>query len=334
VTTVRREVRVLSGGDLSKMLTLSDVIPAIESAYLAASQQHAQLYPVVREPLATGGVFGIKSGYWPDQESLGLKVAGYWPVNRAKGLDNHQAMVVLVEPATGVPRAIIDGNFITAIRTSAAGAIGLRYLARPDAQTALIVGTGVQAEAQARALDWWQRGIDVSVFEPLDTDGLPIARAFCDRLADSGLACQPAASLENAVRTSEVIITTTPAKQPFIRRDWLSPGVHINAMGADTAGKQEHEIATLRDSLVIVDDWAQASRLGECQHAVAAGLFTDERHPQSIGELIAGTAPGRTDNGQLTLFDATGLALQDLAAAELAAQTADERDAGIIIQLD
>jgi ornithine cyclodeaminase/alanine dehydrogenase-like protein (mu-crystallin family) len=334
VITVRRDVRVLSGGDLGKMLTLGEVIPAIESAYLAASEQQAQLYPVIREPLASGGVFGIKSGYWPDQESLGLKVAGYWPQNRAKGLDNHQAMVVLVEPATGVPRAIIDGNFITAIRTSAAGAIGLRYLARPDSQTALIVGSGVQAEAQARALDWWQRGIEVSVFEPLDTDGQPMARAFCDRLGHSGITCQPSGPLEDAVRRADVIVTTTPARQPVIHRDWLTPGVHINAMGADTAGKREHEVATLRDSLVIVDDWTQARRLGECQHAVAAGLFTDEQHPRSIGEVIAGTAPGRTDDAQLTLFDATGLALQDLAAAELAAQTAEERDAGIIIQLD
>jgi ornithine cyclodeaminase len=329
-----RDVRVLSGGDLSKMLTLSDVIPAIESAYLAASQQQAQLYPVVREPLASGGVFGIKSGYWPDRESLGLKVAGYWPQNRAKGLDNHQALVVLVEPTTGVPRAIIDGNFITSIRTSAAGAIGLRYLARPDSQTALIVGTGVQAEAQARALDWWQRDIDVSVFEPLDTDGQPMAKAFCDRLSDRGIACQPSGSLENAVRQSDVIVTTTPARKPVVCRDWLTPGVHINAMGADTAGKQEHEIATLRDSLVVVDDWVQASRLGECQHAVAAGLFTDQQHPRSIGEVIAGTALGRTNNRQLTLFDATGLALQDLAAAELAAHIAEERKAGIIVQFD
>lgn len=332
--TVRRELRLLSGGALSKMLTLRDVVPAIESAYLAASQQQAQLYPVVREPLASGAVFGIKSGYWPDQESLGLKVAGYWPQNRAKGLDNHQAMVVLVEPATGVPRAIIDGNFITAIRTSAAGAIGLRYLARPDSETALIVGTGVQAEAQVRALDWWQRGIEVTVFEPLDTDGQPMARAFCDRLADSGIVCRPSGSLENAVRKSDVIVTTTPARKPLLHRDWLAPGVHINAMGADTAGKQEHEIATLRDSLVVVDDWTQASRLGECQHAAAAGLFTDQQHPQSIGEVIAGTAPGRTDSRQVTLFDATGLALQDLAAAELAARMAEERGAGIIIQLD
>lgn len=332
--TVQRDVRVLSGADLTTMLTLSDVIPAIESAYLAASRQQAQLYPVVREPLASGGVFGIKSGYWPDQESLGLKVAGYWPQNRAKGLDNHQAMVVLVDPATGVPRAIIDGNFITAIRTSAAGAIGLRYLARPDAQTALIVGTGVQAEAQARALDWWQPGIEVRVFEALDTDEQPMAKAFCNRLGDHGIACQPSGPLEDAVHRADVIVTTTPARKPVLHRDWLAPGVHINAMGADTAGKQEHEIGTLRASLVIVDDWTQASRLGECQHAVAAGLFTDEQHPRSIGEVIAGTAPGRTDGRQLTLFDATGLALQDLAAAELAAQTAEERGGGVIIRLN
>jgi len=331
---VRREVKVLSGADLAKLLTLSDVIPAIESAYLAAAQQAAQLYPVVREPLDTGGVFGIKSGYWPDQGSLGLKVAGYWPQNRERGLDNHQAMVVLVEPATGVPRAIIDGNFITAIRTSAAGAIGLKQLARTDVRTALIVGTGVQAEAQARALAWWQPGIEIMVSEPLDTDGQPMVQAFCARLEGRGICCRVAGVLEEAAGAADVIVTTTPARKPVIHRDWLSPGVHVNAMGSDTAGKQEHQIDTLRDSLVIVDDWPQASRLGECQHAVAAGLFTDEQHPHSIGDIIAGKAPGRTSTSQMTLFDATGLALQDLAAAELAASLADQRQAGTIIQLD
>jgi ornithine cyclodeaminase/alanine dehydrogenase-like protein (mu-crystallin family) len=172
------------------------------------------------------------------------------------------------------------------------------------------------------------------VFEPLDTDGQAMAKAFCERLGESSIGCQPAGSLENAVRIADVIVTTTPARQALIRRDWLTAGVHINAMGADTAGKQEHEVATLRDALVIVDDWVQASRLGECQHATAAGLFTDHQHPRSIGEVIAGTAPGRTDSSQLTLFDATGLALQDLAAAELAAQMAEARGVGIIIQLD
>lgn len=197
------------------------------------------LYPVIREPLrGSGGVFGIKSGYWPEKESLGLKVAGYWPHNRPKGMDNHQATVMLVEPATGVPRAIIDGNFITAIRTSAAGAIGLRYLAKPDACKVLVIGAGVQAEAQARALDWWHRGIDISVFEPLDTGDQEMAAAFCVRLTDQGIACRPSGPLEAAARSAHVIVTTTPARVPVLRRDWLSPGVHVNAMGADTAGKQ------------------------------------------------------------------------------------------------
>jgi alanine dehydrogenase len=200
---VRREVRILSGTDLSAMLTLSDVIPAIESAHLAAAQQRAQLYPVIREQLETsGGVFGIKSGYWPDRGSLGLKMAGYWPQNRANGLGNHQAVVVLVEPATGVPRAIIDGNFITAIRTSAAGAIGLKYLARADSRIGLIVGTGVQAEAQAQALKWWQPGIEITVLEPLDAVGQPVARAFCDRLGVGAFhaAPQPHSSMPYAAR--------------------------------------------------------------------------------------------------------------------------------------
>src|SRR6266851_1788442 len=332
---VQRGVRVLSGTDLRQLLTLNDVVPAVESAYLATAGQRAVMYPVIREPLPeSGGVFGIKSGYWPDRGSLGLKVAGYWPRNRARGLENHQAMVVLVDPGTGVPQAIIDGNAITAIRTSAAGAVCLRHLARADAQTALIVGTGVQAEAQARAVDWWRPRIELLAFEPLDSGDHAMARAFCDRLADLGITRRPSGPIEAAARKSGVVITTTPATQPLLRSDWLGPGVHINAMGADTAGKQEHEIATLRDSLVVVDDWAQASRLGECQHAVRAGIFSDEDHPSSIGEVIAGQAPGRTDDLQLTLFDATGLALQDLAAGELAIRVATERGHGQIIQLD
>ncbi len=332
---VQREVMVLSGTDLSRLLSLADVIPVIEAAYLAAARQQAVVYPVIREPLpASGGVFGIKSGYWPDHHSLGLKVAGYWPQNKGKGLDNHQAMIVLVDPMTGVPRAIIDGNFITAIRTSAAGAVGLRYLARDDAQAVLIIGTGVQADAQARAINWWRPQIELTVFEPLDSPGQPMAKAFCDRLTEHGIPARPARSLEDAARAADVIVTTTPATQPVLSRDWLSAGTHINAMGADTAGKQEHETATLRDSLVVVDDWVQASQLGECQHAVKAGLYSDQEHPPSIGEVIAGKAAGRTDHGQLTLFDATGLAVQDLAAAELAVRIAERQQEARTIILD
>jgi ornithine cyclodeaminase len=233
-----------------------------------------------------------------------------------------------------VPRTIIDGNFVTAIRTSAAGAIALRHLARPDSKHALIVGTGVQAEAQARALGWWRHSVNIEVFEPLDTDDLSATSAFCRRMTDAGIACKPSGSLEEAVLKSDVVITTTPARLPVVRRSWLAPGVHVNAMGSDTTGKQEHEVATLRDAVVVVDDWIQASRLGECQHAVAEGLYSDHDHPYAIGQVIAGEAPGRRDSSEMTFFDATGMALQDLATAELAARAAEERQAGTIIQLD
>jgi ornithine cyclodeaminase len=129
---------------------------------------------------------------------------------------------------------------------AAAGVIGLRYLARADSAIALIVGTGVRAEAQARALDWWRQGLELAVFEPLDTDGQAAARAFCDRLAMQDVACRPAAPLEDAARTADIIVTTTPSTKPILRRDWLRPGTHVNAMGADTAGKQEHDVSTLR----------------------------------------------------------------------------------------
>jgi len=241
---------------------------------------------------------------------------------------------VLVDPATGVPRAIIDGNYVTAIRTSAALAMGLKYLARADAQTALIVGTGVQAEAQARALDWWRPGIELVAFEPFGPRPQDMAADLCTRLADSGIACRPAGSLAREASAADIIVTTTPATKPVLLAEYLPQGVHVNAMGADTAGKQEHEVDALRRARVVVDDWAQAGRLGECQHAVAAGLFTDADHPHAIGEIIAGTAAGRADSNEITLFDATGPALQDLAAAELAIRLAGERGLGRVISLD
>lgn len=329
-----REVLVLSGSTLRSLLSLDDVVPAVERAYVAAAQGEASVYPVVREALSNdAGVFGVKSGFWPASDALGLKVAGYWPGNRARGLDNHQALVVLIDPRTGVARAVLDGNFITFIRTAAAGAIGVRHLARSGARSAVIVGTGVQGEAQARALAWWQPEAAISVVEPLDDSGQTLARSFCRRLVDQGIACTPAASLGDAVAAADVVVTVTPARSPLVERQWLRPGTHVNAMGADTKGKQEHEVATLRDAHVVVDDWRQASELGECQHAVAAGVF-DGGRPDTIGDVIAGRGPGRRSEEELTLFDATGLALQDLAVADLAFRSATDRGLGTWVDLD
>jgi ornithine cyclodeaminase len=329
-----REVLVLGSAELRGLLTLDVVVPAIEAAYVANARGEATIFPVVREALPEGmGVFGIKSGHWPARDALGLKAAGYWPGNRGIGLDNHQATVLLIDPATGTARALMDGNWITYIRTAAAGAIGAIHLARPDSRRAVIVGTGVQGDAQARALAWWRPDLDLTVFEPLDEPDGRRASAFCERLARDGIACRPVAALEYAVAAADIVVTATPSNEPLVRRAWLRPGTHVNAMGADTRGKQEHEVETLRDARVVVDDWRQARQLGECQHAVAAGLFADVE-PASIGAIIAGEIVGRETDAQITLFDATGIALQDLAAADLAYRLAHERGLGTIISLD
>jgi ornithine cyclodeaminase len=329
-----RDVLVLSGSTIRSILSLDDVVPTVERAYVASARGEASLYPVVREALSNGaGVFGVKSGFWPARDALGLKVAGYWPANRPRGFDNHQALVVLLDPATGVARAILDGNVITFIRTAAAGAIGLHRLARPDAGSAVIVGAGVQGEAQARAIAWWRPAVAISVVEPLDDPTLTMARGFCRRLAGEGVSCTPGRSIEDAVRAADIVVTVTPARAPLVMRAWLRPGCHVNAMGADTKGKQEHEVATLQAARVVVDDWRQASELGECQHAVAAGVF-EGRQPDSIGDVIAGRAPGRASDEELTLFDATGLALQDLAVADLAFRIATDRGLGMRVELD
>lgn len=329
-----RDVLVLGSTQLRSLLTLDVVVPAVEAAYVASSRGEATVYPVVRETLPGGmGVFGIKSGYWPGQDALGLKVAGYWPGNRARGIDNHQATVLLVDPPTGTVRAVMDGNVITYSRTAAAGAIGARRLARPDARRAVVVGTGVQGEAQARALAWWKPELEIVAFEPLDEPDRQRALGFAERLRRDGIDCRAAVSLQAAVAEADVVVTATPSSQPLVARAWLRPGTHLNAMGADTRGKQEHDVATLRDARVVVDDWRQARELGECQHGVAAGLFGDAP-PATIGEVIAGEAEGRQTPDELTLFDATGIALQDLAAAALAYRLAREHGLGTHISLE
>src|SRR5450631_3124393 len=142
-----RQVLVLGSAELRALLTLDVVVPAVEQTYVAHSRGEAALYPVVREALPDGiGVFGVKSGHWPDRDTLGLKAAGYWSGNAGRGLDNHQATVLLIDPASGVARALLDGNVITYIRTAAAGAIAARRLARSDSRRAVIVGTGVQGD--------------------------------------------------------------------------------------------------------------------------------------------------------------------------------------------
>ncbi len=323
----------LRRSEIAELLTLELTIEAVEAAFRAHAEGSARVFPVVREELPSHkAVYGVKSGYMGGESPvLGLKVAGFWVANRGIGLPAHQALVVLTDADSGVPTAIMDANYITMIRTSAVGAIAARLLARPDARVAAIVGGGVQGEGQARALLHVLPSLRLLVVY----DAIPEARdAFAEALSHSRARVEIANSVDQAVFGADIVVTATPSRQPLVKDAWIGPGVHLSAIGADTRGKQELETSLLRRATLVVDDFSQARTLGETQHAVDQGWLNDDNRPAELGELLVGRRAGRTSADEITIFDATGLALQDLAAADLAYRLAQEQGRGQWLELD
>jgi ornithine cyclodeaminase len=296
--------------DLVPQDKVTDVIAA---AYAAMAAGAAANFPVVRERLGhADAIFGFKSGIDRTGPTLGVKAGGLWPGNRARGLANHQSTILLFDCDSGAPLALVRGTWLTALRTAAASAISIRHLARPDATVLGILGAGGQAEFQVRA------AMAQRAFSRLVIAGRSSARAeaLAAALADTGLSIQ-IASAEDMARSSDVIITVTPSLRAVIADAWVHPGTHLACMGADTVGKQEVDAALVARARLFVDEPVQAITLGECQHAHAAGLI-DPAALIPIGAVINGTQAGRTSSDDITLFDSTGVGLQDVAAAQLA----------------
>jgi ornithine cyclodeaminase/alanine dehydrogenase-like protein (mu-crystallin family) len=296
--------------DLVPQDKVTDVIAA---AYAAMAAGAAANFPVVRERLGhADAIFGFKSGIDRTGPTLGVKAGGLWPGNRARGLANHQSTILLFDCDSGAPLALVRGTWLTALRTAAASAISIRHLARPDATVLGILGAGGQAEFQVRA------ALAQRAFSRLVIAGRSSARAeaLAAALADTGLSIQ-IASAEDMARSSDVIITVTPSLRAVIAAAWVRPGTHLACMGADTVGKQEVDAALVARARLFVDEPVQAITLGECQHAHAAGLI-DPAALIPIGAVINGTQAGRTSADEITLFDSTGVGLQDVAAAQLA----------------
>ena len=281
------------------LLQPDDVRTAVREAFELHAARAARVFPLVREELPGSAVFGIKAGDVPSQELLGFKAAGFWPANREGGGEAHQATIMLIDPRTGRPLCIADGNAVTTARTAAAGALGLQQLARADSEQLCVFGTGVQARAHVEyalhALPSLKRVRYVS------SDGRPVP-AFEALFAGR---CEIAlASADAAVAASDVIITATPGRNTLFSAGAVRPGAHINAVGADTQGKRELPEGLLQRARVWADDLPQARRIGELQWA-------HELPAAELGELLAPGAAQRAA-GDITIFDMTGIALQDL----------------------
>lgn len=304
----------------AQVVNSKDAFDAVEAVFGAMAKGDAYNFPVIREAIGyADALYGFKSGFDKAGKTLGVKSGGYWPGNMDKGLTNHQSTIFLFDPDTGMLQALVGGNYLTAVRTAASSSVSIAHLARKDAKVLGMVGAGHQSTFQLRAAAE-QRDFEKVVAWNPHPDMLPRLGAVAEEL---GLEFE-AVTQEELGAQADVIITITSAFEPLMMKDWIKPGTHIACMGTDTKDKQEVDPAILVSATVFADEIPQSITLGEAQHAVAANLIT-EADITPIGAVINGDHPGRSDADEITLFDGTGVGLQDLAVASVAAEQAEKQ---------
>ena len=271
--------------------------------------------PILRLDIAEhNGEVDVKTAYVPGLEGFAIKVSPGFFDNPKLGLPSVNGMMMLLSARTGLLEALLlDNGYLTDVRTAAAGAVAARHLARADCRTVGVIGAGVQARLQVHALGLVREFGRVLVWARDPERARRYAEEMEERLA---VPVSPVAGAEAVVTESDVVITTTPARAPLVRADWLHPGLHVTAMGSDAEDKNELEPAVIaRADLFVCDRRAQSLRLGELHHAVAAGAVPAEHPATELGAITAGAHPGRADDTQVTVCDLTGTGVQDTAIA-------------------
>jgi ornithine cyclodeaminase/alanine dehydrogenase-like protein (mu-crystallin family) len=311
---------VLSQAEVRELLDLDALVDALASAHAELSAGRASMPPRIAAFARHDGLLGAMPSYLPST-GLACKLVTLFPENRDR--HTHQALICVFDPDDGTPIALMDGTYITATRTAAGSALATRLLAREDSRVLAIIGSGVQARTHADALRRIRR------FEEVRLAGRDRAKAAA--LADE-LGATAVATFEEAVRGADVVVATTHATEPVVLRDWIAPGVHVNSVGANPAGRGEIDQAIVRDAVVAVE--SRASTLAP--PPAGASEFRDGAPADvvELGELVAGTKPGRTSEDQITLYKSVGVAVQDAAAASLVLAAARERSIGQVIELE
>lgn len=311
---VERTTRILSRKDVESVLDMKSALPVVEEAFRRHGLGETVMPPKIYLDIEKHeGDFRAMPGYIQGEEDMaGLKWVNVHPHNLERGLPTVMAVLIFSDPSTGYPLAVMDATHITRIRTGAAGGVAVKYLARPDSRIIGMVGCGVQAESQLQAALESLADVErILVYDLREAS----SQAFATRMTAPGLRVEAARSLEECVAAADVLITTTPSRRPLVKAQWVKRGAHINAIGADAAGKQELEAKVLKDAVIVVDEWTQASHSGEINVPFSQGLVTREDVRATLGEIVAGQRRGRETQDDVTVFDSTGLAIQDIATA-------------------
>ena len=322
---------ILSRTDVLDLLSLPDCIDAVESAFRLHAEGRT-LGPGVLSVHASGGGFHIKAaGMIGERSYFAAKTNGNFSDNpRQWGLPTIQGTIVLADAANGTPLAVMDSGSVTALRTGAATAVAAKFLARPDARTATIVGCGVQGEVQLAAITTILPLRRIMLVDIDHARAEELARRVA---AKHGVRLEPTKNLRDALRDSDVCVTCTTSRRAFLEAEDISPGTFIAAVGADNPEKQELEPSLLASATLVVDVLHQCAEIGELHHALAAGVLTLERVHAELADVVVGRRPARTRPDEITIFDSSGTALQDVAAAVAVYEKARAAGRGTAVNL-
>lgn len=321
------KVRLLSRDVVKNLVSVPEIVRTVEEAFRAKGSDKAQMpmksYVFFEDHK---GDFRTMPAYIKEKGAAGVKIVNVHPRNPEKhDLPSVMATVQLLDPRTGAPLSIMDGTLITKLRTGGAGAVAAKYLASKDADTVGIIGAGAQGRTQLEALNEVIDIDEVFVKDKIQRKSKEFANEMEKKL---DLDIFPVQDTKEAVLESDVVVTVTPREKPIIDNEWISEGMHINAIGADAPEKQELDPRILNRSKIIVDDLEQATHSGEISIPLSEGKLLKENIYGDIGEILVGKKKGRSSNEDITIFDSTGLAVQDIACAWEIYQKAEKRGLG------
>jgi alanine dehydrogenase len=316
---------VLIGSEILQVIDMDLALLAAEEAFRAYGQGRVNMPPKAYLDLPKGDFRAMYGAIFSNYEICGLKWVNVHPGNPKRGLPTVMAKIILNEPENALEIADMDGTYITNYRTGAAGGLAASFLARPEAATLGLIGAGVQARMQASAILKVRPIREIVIYNHVMSRAQALAEELSSRCGVQVLVTDDP---EKAVRNKDIVATTTPSRTPLVQRSWVSPGTHINAIGADAAGKQELDAAILKEAKIVIDDWAQASHSGEINVPLAQGQLQPADIHASLGEVVVGIKPGRENPEEITVFDSTGLIIQDLALGYAVYQRAKNRGLG------
>ena len=322
------ETIILTQSEVKECLSMKDAIEAVKTAYTAFANGRVQMPGVQHLDVHKyKGEVDVKSGFVEDFGLIGTKIATGFYENVKKGYPPGIAVIVLLDMETSMPLAIMDGTYITAYRTGAAGAVAAQVLARKNSRTVGILGAGTQGRMQLLAL---QEIFDIQHVKIWDID-----RGLAEQYQkEIPIEVEVVEDPNQIVPGADIIVTATPSRKALINASSIHEGLHINAIGADGPGKQELDSAIMtKASKIVVDSLLQCRRIGEIQHALGEGLITDSSIHAEIGEILNGDKVGRESDDEITIFDATGLSAQDIAAAKIVYDAAKQKNLGKRINL-